>query len=149
MTDLEQKFLEKSRTEKGISEEDIKEIKNSDLDEMDKAALVAVGACRANLKNKDLEPIVLWRFIRYLTEIQMPLQITDFTYYLYPDNEAYFSKILTPTAYKLLQQYAQEMLDNNKFEDEKHKAHLEKIAKGEMVYGYSITLPKPKEEENE
>ena len=149
MTDLEQKFLEKSKTEKGISEEDIKEIKNSDLDEMDKAALVAVGACRANLKNKDLEPIVLWRFIRYLTEIQMPLQITDFTYYLYPDNEAYFSKILTPTAYKLLQQYAQEMLDNNKFEDEKHKVHLEKIAKGEMVYGYSITLPKPKEEENE
>ena len=52
------------------------------------------------------------------------------------------SKILTPTAFKVIQQQAQAMIEDKVYENEEHKKWLEKIANGQMPYGYSIELPK-------
>lgn len=120
-----------------------------ELSSEDKAALMAIMSLRASLAledKKEKEPQALWRFIRYLTEVEMPLQFVDYTYFLFPDNEKYFAKILTPTAFNLIQRQAKLMLDNNNYEDEKHKEHLTKIANGQMPYGYSLEMPSIKEE---
>lgn len=158
MTDFERKFLEQT---KKASKDNLEECqvfidemeKNEEfnnLAEEEKAALIAVLTLRANLEDKSKEPQALWRFIRYLTEVEMPLQFVDYTYFLFPDNEKYFAKILTPTAFHIIQRQAKLMLDNENYEDKRHKAHLEKIANGQMPYGYSLEMPSVKEEkENE
>ena len=102
MTDLEKKYLDKTK-EQPLSVEDQLEITELEIENADKAALLAVSHLRANLKNKEDEGKALWRFIRYLTEIEMPMQIIDFTGLLFPGNEAYYSKSLTPTAFKMIQ----------------------------------------------
>ena len=119
------------------------------LDEEDRAALIAILNLRANLEDKEKEPMALWRFIRYMTEIQMPLKIVDFTYMLFPGNEKYYANILTPTAFNIIQRQASAMLENNNYEDEKHKKWLEKIANGQMPYGYSLEMPSIKEQKEE
>ena len=96
-------------------------------------------------EDKEKEGLALWRFIRYLTEIEMPLKIVDFTYMLFPGNEKYYANILTPTAFTVIQKQAVAMLENNNYENEEHKAHLEKIANGQMPYGYSLEKPKMEE----
>ena len=44
-----------------------------------------------------------------------------------------------------IQKQAVAMLENNNYENEEHKAHLEKIANGQMPYGYSLEMPKMEE----
>ena len=153
MNKIEKEVLSFSKT---ISKEDIPNlqekvneiIKNEEFQKLepeDKSALIAVLSFRISLAQnecKDNEPRALWRFIRYLTEIEMPMQIIDYSGMLYPNNEKYYSKILTPTAFKVIQQQAQAMIENKVYEDEEHKKWLEKIANGQMPYGYSIELPK-------
>lgn len=147
MTEFERKILDKSKEKDLVLDgSDIKAIREADMDEADKAGLLAVCSVRANLKDKSKEPQALWRFIRYLTEIEMPLQIIDFTGLLFPGNDTYFSKILTPTAFKMIQQQATLMVENEKYENEEHKEWLERIAEGHLPYGYSININK---EENE
>lgn len=149
MTDFERDYLNKSKEKDfDLNLEDIETIRK-ELDDADASALIAVFALRSALrqtKNEEVEPQALWRFIRYLTEVEMPLQFVDYTYFLFPDNEKYFAKILTPTAFNLIQRQAKLMLDNNNYEDEKHKEHLTKIANGQMPYGYSLEMPSIKEE---
>lgn len=139
MTDLEKKYLDKTK-EQPLSVEDQLEITELEIENADKAALLAVSHLRANLKNKEDEGKALWRFIRYLTEIEMPMQIIDFTGLLFPGNEAYYSKSLTPTAFKMIQQQASLMIANEKYDDENHKNWLQDIANGKMPYGYSIMI---------
>ena len=149
MTDLERELLEKTKQEGGFEQQDIEQVENSELDSIDKAAILAIDVLRSELENKEDEPKALWRFIRYLTEIEMPLQFIDYTYMLFPGNERYYSKILTPTAFNVLQKQAKLILDNEKYEDEEHKAHLLKIVNGQMHYGYSLEMPSIKEAESE
>lgn len=148
MTEFERKILDKSKEKDLVLDgSDIKAIREADMDEADKAGLLAVCSVRANLKDKSKEPQVLWRFIRYLTEIEMPLQIIDFTGLLFPGNDTYFSKILTPTAFKMIQQQATLMVENEKYENEEHKEWLERIAEGHLPYGYSININKEESED--
>lgn len=154
MTDFERKFLEQTKKASRDNLEEcqafINEMEKDEefnkIAEEERAALTAVLTLRANLEDKSKEPQALWRFIRYLTEVEMPLQFVDYTYFLFPDNEKYFAKILTPTAFHIIQRQAKLMLDNENYEDKRHKAHLEKIANGQMPYGYSIEMPSVKEE---
>ena len=64
---------------------------------------------------------------------------------LFPNNEKYYANILTPTAFNIIQKQAIAMLENNSYENEEHKKHLEKIANGQMPYGYSLEMPKMEE----
>ena len=145
MNAFEKDILEKTKRDKGLSLDDVDELENSDLDNIDKAAIMAVDVLRSELEDKEKEGLALWRFIRYLTEIEMPLKIVDFTYMLFPGNEKYYANILTPTAFTVIQKQAVAMLENNNYENEEHKAHLEKIANGQMPYGYSLEMPKMEE----
>ena len=148
MTEFERSILEKTKKSEGLSLDDVEELEKSDLDNVDKAAIMAVDVLRSELKDKEKEGLALWRFIRYLTEIEMPLKIVDFTYMLFPGNEKYYANILTPTAFSMIQRQAAAMLENEKYENEEHKKHLEKIANGQMPYGYSLEMPSIKEENN-
>ena len=141
MTDLEKEFLDKTKEQVSSTMEQIKTI-DLDIDNVDKAALLAVATLRANLEDKENEGKALWRFIRYLTEIEMPMQIIDFTGLLFPGNEAYYSKVLTSTAFKMVQQQATLMIANEKYENEEHKEWLTKISEGHLPYGYSIMVEK-------
>lgn len=141
MTDLERSFLDKTK-EQISSVKDQIEITESDMDGIDKAAMLAVSMLRANLENEEDEGKALWRFIRYLTEIEMPMQIIDFTGLLFPGNEEYYSKALTSTAFKMIQQQAILMIANEKYENEEHKEWLMKISEGQLPYGYSIKIKK-------
>ena len=148
MNAFEKDILEKTKKDEGLSLDDVEKLENSDLDNIDKAAIMAVDVLRSELEDKEKEGLALWRFIRYLTEIEMPLKIVDFTYMLFPGNEKYYANILTPTAFTVIQKQAVAMLENNNYENEEHKAHLEKIANGQMPYGYSLEMPSIKEENN-
>ena len=145
MNTFEKDILEKTKKDEGLSLDDVEKLENSDLDNIDKAAIMAVDVLRSELEDKEKEGLALWRFIRYLTEIEMPLKIVDFTYMLFPGNEKYYANILTPTAFTVIQKQAVAMLENNNYENEEHKAHLEKIANGQMPYGYSLEMPKMEE----
>lgn len=158
MTDLERQILDCTKSEGFLQnlQKTVEEIQNNSefkkMDVADKAAIMAVISLRASLAtedklNQETEVKALWRFIRYLTEIQMPLRFTDFTYLLFPGNEKYFANILTPTAFNIIQRQAAAMLKNENYENEEHKAHLEKIVGGQMPYGYSLEMPSIKEEE--
>lgn len=160
MTDLERQILDCTKSEGFLQnlQETVEEIQNNSefkkMDVADKAAIMAVISLRASLatedkSNQETEVKALWRFIRYLTEIQMPLRFTDFTYLLFPGNEKYFANILTPTAFNIIQRQAAAMLKNENYENEEHKAHLEKIVGGQMPYGYSLEMPSIKEEEED
>lgn len=160
MTDLERQILDCTKSEGFLQnlQETVEEIQNNSefkkMDVADKAAIMAVISLRASLatedkSNQETEVKALWRFIRYLTEIQMPLRFTDFTYLLFPGNEKYFANILTPTAFNIIQRQAAAMLKNENYENEEHKAHLEKIVGGQMPYGYSLEMPSVKEEEED
>ena len=146
MTEFERSILENTKKSEGLSLDDVEELEKSDLDNADKAAIMAVDVLRSELNDKEKEGLALWRFIRYLTEIEMPLKIVDFTYMLFPGNEKYYANILTPTAFNVIQRQAAAMLENEKYENEEHKKHLEKIANGQMPYGYSLEMPSIKEE---
>ena len=148
MTDFERSILDKTKGDEGLSLDDIEELEKSDLDNIDKAAIMAIDVLRSELKDKEKEGLALWRFIRYLTEIEMPLKIVDFTYMLFPGNEKYYANILTPTAFNIIQRQAAAMLEKEKYENEEHKKHLEKVANGQMPYGYSLEMPSIKEENN-
>ena len=148
MTDFERSILDKTKGDEGLSLDDIEELEKSDLDNIDKAAIMAIDVLRSELKDKEKEGLALWRFIRYLTEIEMPLKIVDFTYMLFPGNEKYYANILTPTAFSIIQRQAAAMLEKEKYENEEHKKHLEKVANGQMPYGYSLEMPSIKEENN-
>lgn len=148
MTDFERSILDKTKGDEGLSLDDIEELEKSDLDNVDKAAIMAIDVLRSELKDKEKEGLALWRFIRYLTEIEMPLKIVDFTYMLFPGNEKYYANILTPTAFSIIQRQAAAMLEKEKYENEEHKKHLEKVANGQMPYGYSLEMPSIKEENN-
>lgn len=145
MNAFEKSILDKTKNNEGLSLDDVEELEKSDLDNIDKAAIMAVDVLRSELEDKEKEGLALWRFIRYLTEIEMPLKIVDFTYMLFPGNEKYYANILTPTAFTVIQKQAVAMLENNNYENEEHKAHLEKIANGQMPYGYSLEMPKMEE----
>ena len=145
MNAFEKSILDKTKTNEGLSLDDVEELEKSGLDNIDKAAIMAVDVLRSELEDKEKEGLALWRFIRYLTEIEMPLKIVDFTYMLFPGNEKYYANILTPTAFTVIQKQAVAMLENNNYENEEHKAHLEKIANGQMPYGYSLEMPKMEE----
>ena len=145
MNAFEKDILEKTKKNEGLSLDDVEKLENSDLDNVDKAAIMAVDVLRSELEDKEKEGLALWRFIRYLTEIEMPLKIVDFTYMLFPGNEKYYANILTPTAFTVIQKQAVAMLENNNYENEEHKTHLEKIANGQMPYGYSLEMPKMEE----
>lgn len=160
MTDLERQILDCTKSEGFLQnlQKTVEEIQNNSefkkMDVADKAAIMAVISLRASLatedkSNQETEVKALWRFIRYLTEIQMPLRFTDFTYLLFPGNEKYFANILTPTAFNIIQRQAAAMLKNENYEDEEHKAHLEKIVSGQMPYGYSLEMPSIKEEKED
>lgn len=160
MTDLERQILDCTKSEGFLQnlQKTVEEIQNNSefkkMDVADKAAIMAVISLRASLatedkSNQETEVKTLWRFIRYLTEIQMPLRFTDFTYLLFPGNEKYFANILTPTAFNIIQRQAAAMLKNENYENEEHKAHLEKIVGGQMPYGYSLEMPSVKEEEED
>lgn len=160
MTDLERQILDCTKSEGFLQnlQKTVEEIQNNSefkkMDVADKAAIMAVISLRASLatedkSNQETEVKALWRFIRYLTEIQMPLRFTDFTYLLFPGNEKYFANILTPTAFNIIQRQAAAMLKNENYENEEHKAHLEKIVGGQMPYGYSLEMPSVKEEEED
>lgn len=146
MTDFERSILNKTKEGEGLSLDDVEELEKSDLDNVDKAAIMAIDVLRSELEDKKTEAQALWRFIRYLTEIEMPLKIVDFTYMLFPGNEKYYANILTPTAFNIIQRQAILMLENEKYENEEHKKHLEKVANGQMPYGYSLEMPSIKEE---
>lgn len=146
MTDFERSILNKTKEGEGLSLDDVEKLEKSDLDNVDKAAIMAIDILRSELEDKKMEAQALWRFIRYLTEIEMPLKIVDFTYMLFPGNEKYYANILTPTAFSMIQRQAAAMLENEKYENEEHKKHLEKIANGQMPYGYSLEMPSIKEE---
>ena len=145
MNAFEKSILDKTKTSEGLSLNDVEELEKSDLDNIDKAAIMAINVLRSELEDKEKEGLALWRFIRYLTEIEMPLKIVDFTYMLFPNNEKYYANILTPTAFNIIQKQAIAMLENNSYENEEHKKHLEKIANGQMPYGYSLEMPKMEE----
>ena len=148
MTDLERKYIDLSKKEDfELSKEQIDEIR-SELDSEDAAALIAVITLRLALREENGEEAkALWRFIRYLTEIEMPLKFTDFTFILFPGNSKYFANILTPTAFNIIQRQAKLMLDNEKYENEEHKEHLEKIVNGQMPYGFSLEVPSQENKE--
>ena len=137
MTDLEKRMLDLSK-EKELSYKELEEIKNGVEDEIDRAALMGVLAIRANLKDKSKEPLALWRFVRYLTEVELPMQIIDFTAMLFPNNEEYFKREMPVVAYELIQKAAQQMLDKKDYQNEEHKQWLEAIVKGEIPYGWKI-----------
>ena len=141
MTSFEKEILNISK-ERMLKVEEQERIEKEIEDPIDRAAIMAVIGLRANLQDSEKEPQALWRFIRYLTEIEMPLKFVDFTYMLFPNNEKYYANILTPTAFNMIQKQAVAMLENEKYENEEHKKHLEKIANGQMPYGYSIEMPK-------
>lgn len=145
MNAFEKNILDKTKSNEGLSLDDVEELEKSDLDNIDKAAIMAINVLRSELEDKEKEGLALWRFIRYLTEIEMPLKIVDFTYMLFPNNEKYYANILTPTAFNIIQKQAIAILENNSYENEEHKKHLEKIANGQMPYGYSLEMPKMEE----
>lgn len=129
----------------------IKEIRDADLDPDDTVGLMAAAAFHAG-KNVTLDTtdgICLWRAIRYITGIQMPMRMIDFTAMLKPGMEKYFANILTPTAFDVIRSQAQKMLENEAYENEEEKEHLIKISKGEMPYGYSLEMPSKEEFKNE
>lgn len=142
MNAFEKNILDKTKNEKGLTLDEVEELEKSDLDNIDKAAIMAVDILRSELENKEEEGLALWRFIRYLTEIEMPMQIIDYSGLLFPGNEAYYEKSLTPTAFKMIQQQASLMIANKKYEGEKHKEWLQSIADGKLPYGYSIRVVK-------
>lgn len=158
MENIEKKFLKLTKEEDDVNKlsQEIEELTNSEdfkkLDSKDKVALMAVATTRIGLKNEKIdkdsnaEGLTIWRIIRYLTEIEMPLKMIDFTFILYPGNEKYFSNILTPTAFVMIQKQAELLIKNKAYEDEKHKQHLEKIINGQMPYGYSLEMPTAKED---
>lgn len=147
MSDVIKEILRKTK-EQTLSLQDQLEITELDIEDIDKAALLAIASLRANLNNEDEEGRALWRFIRYLTEIEMPMQIIDYTGLLFPGNDAYYSKSLTPTAFKMIQQQASLMVANERYDDEEHKEWLQNIAEGKLPYGYSIIINEG-EKENE
>ena len=145
MNAFEKSILDKTKSNEGLSLDDVEELEKSDLDNIDKAAIMAINVLRSELEDKEKEGLALWRFIRYLNAIKMQLKIVDFTYMLFPNNEKYYANILTPTAFNIIQKQAIAMLENNSYENEEHKKHLEKIANGQMPYGYSLEMPKMEE----
>ena len=147
MSNVIKEILKKTK-EQTLSLQDQLEITELDIEDIDKAALLAIASLRANLNNEDEEGRALWRFIRYLTEIEMPMQIIDYTGLLFPGNDAYYSKSLTPTAFKMIQQQASLMVANERYDDEEHKEWLQNIAEGKLPYGYSIIINEG-EKENE
>ena len=147
MSDVIKEILRKTK-EQTLSLQDQLEITELDIEDIDKAALLAIASLRANLNNEDEEGRALWRFIRYLTEIEMPMQIIDYTGLLFPGNDAYYSKSLTPTAFKMIQQQASLMVANERYDDEEHKEWLQNIAEGKLPYSYSIIINEG-EKENE
>lgn len=142
MNAFEKSILDKTKIGEGLSLDDIEELEKSELENIDKAAIMAIDVLRSELENKEEEGLALWRFIRYLTEIEMPMQIIDYSGLLFPGNDAYYEKSLTPTAFKMIQQQASLMIANEKYEDEKHKEWLQNIADGKLPYGYSIRIVK-------
>ena len=116
----------------------ITEIRDADLDPDDTVGLIAAAAFHAakNVTFDTTDGISLWRAIRYITGIQMPMRMIDFTAMLKPGMDKYFANILTPTAFSVIRSQAEKMLENEAYENEEEKTHLEKIAKGAMPYGY-------------
>lgn len=149
MTDFEKDYLKKSKDKDfDLDLEDIEAIRK-ELDDADASALIAVFALRSALrqaKSEEVEPQALWRFIRYLTEIEMPMQIIDYSGLLYPNNEEYYSKSLTPTAFQMIQRQATLMVANKVYDNEEHKKWLEDISQGKMPYGYSVKIVKKEED---
>ena len=145
MKDFEKEILEKTKEGNGLAPTEEQKIIDSELEDVDKAAIKAIAVFRQELKDKNQEGVALWRFIRYLTEIEMPMRIVDFSGLLYPNNEQYYDKVITPTAFQMIQRQATLMVANNKFENEEHKKWLEEIAQGKLPYGYSILTEKGKE----
>lgn len=129
----------------------ITEIRDADLDPDDTVGLIAAAAFHAakNVTFDTTDGISLWRAIRYITGIQMPMRMIDFTAMLKPGMDKYFANILTPTAFSVIRSQAEKMLENEAYENEEEKAHLEKIAKGAMPYGYSLEMPSKEEIKNE
>ncbi|MBQ2885056.1 MAG: hypothetical protein IJE43_15075 [Alphaproteobacteria bacterium] len=129
----------------------IREIRDADLDPDDTVGLITAAAFHAakNVTFDTTDGISLWRAIRYITGIQMPMRMIDFTAILKPGMEKYFANILTPTAFDVIRTQAEKMLENEAYENKEEKEHLIKISKGEMPYGYSLEMPSKEEFKNE
>jgi len=123
-------------------------VAKSELASEEKAALMAIQSYydyKRDFEERDNhsidDGIALWRLIRYITRIEMPMRIIDFTGMLYPNNDEYFASVLTPEAWQIIQRQAALMIANGVYENEEHKNWLGRVAGGEFVYGYSITNP--------
>lgn len=144
MNEIELQML--AEIEKGASEIDLfNSVAKSELKSEEKAALMAVQSYydyKKDFEERDNhsvdDGIALWRIIRYLTKIEMPMRIIDFTGMLYPNNEDYFASILTLEAWQIIQRQAALMLANDAYDNDEHKAWLEKVVGSDQVYGYSV-----------
>ena len=116
----------------------ITEIRDADLDPDDTVGLIAAAAFHAakNVTFDTTDGISLWRAIRYITGIQMPMRMIDFTAMLKPGMDKYFANILTPTAFSVIRSQAEKMLENEAYENEEEKTHLEKIAIRHSPFSY-------------
>lgn len=145
MNEIELQML--AEIENGASEADLFNlVAKSELNSEEKAALMAIHSYyeyKKDFEERDNhsidDGIALWRIIRYLTKIEMPMRIIDFTGMLYPNNDDYFASVLTPEAWQIIQRQAALMLANDVYDNDEHKAWLGKVAGGDQVYGYSVT----------
>lgn len=144
MSEIELQML--AEIEKGASEADLFNlVAKSELSSEEKAALMAIQSYyeyKKDFEERDNhsvdDGIALWRMIRYLTKIEMPMRIIDFTGMLYPNNDDYFASVLTPEAWQIIQRQATLMLANDVYDNNEHKTWLEKIVGSDQVYGYSV-----------
>lgn len=141
-------YIEKSKLNCKISEaiEDIEKLLQEQMSEDDKAGLSATIMFNtvANMVSAPEDNTIIgkgmWRFIRGITGIEMPMQILDLTGLMYPHNEEYFSRSITPTAFNIIQRQASLMIDAGEYDNEEHLIHLQSIKDGKLPYGYSIKL---------
>jgi hypothetical protein len=80
---------------------------------------------------------LLGLFIRKWAKIEGPAKIMSWAGFLHPGNESQVVEVPRGIA-EWLSQTAQKAIADGKYQDEAHKAHLEKIAAGEMPWGYRV-----------
>jgi len=110
-------------------------------------AAIAVQAAR--LMNKQSQGgitgfqagAVMWEFMRNWMHLEGPLKLTNFKDMLYPQNEEKFSKTLSKETWEYLQAEAKKLMS----QDMKHAnlmvaAHWQRIANGEVPFGYSVEV---------
>lgn len=82
--------------------------------------------------------IIMWEFMRRWNNIEFPSKLIKYENMLYPQYEHAFQKTMNKDTWEWLQDKAKELIENTKTASPYVIDHWQKIANGEIPFGYEI-----------